>query len=360
MRFKTKMKRVMALLLTVVMMLGSIVPVQAACPSLSDSKYMKTVVLSTGNNTRVYTDSSLTLRGTSKPYKIYSSAIYAYDEIYVYSMNDVYCYISYPTSSGRRYGYIKTSDITANNYSKDAVTSTGTFTTYKKAGSTKYGYVENGDTVYTIASSGSWKQIIYNVGSKWKMAWCSNSNYNKYLQGSSTSTGTSTSSGSLSDSADRLVNYALSQVGVGDDKGNNNVVFNTWYYGRTISGSGYPWCAAFVSYCAYQTGVLDTYIPKHSSCNSGVSWFKNKSQFYKSQYYGGSYTPKKGDIVYYTSNGSTSCHVGIITSSPVNGYLQTVEGNVYCSGGDYRVVNFTKNAKRRVNSSYVLGYGVWY
>ena len=49
--------------------------------------------------------------------------------------------------------------------------------------------------------------------------------------------------------------------------------------------------------------------------------------------------------------------MGMITAAPVNGYLQTVEGNIQCSDGNWKVVRFTKNSKRTVNSSYVYGYG---
>ncbi|MBR1740338.1 MAG: CHAP domain-containing protein, partial [Lachnospiraceae bacterium] len=80
-------------------------------------------------------------------------------------------------------------------------------------------------------------------------------------------------------------------------------------------------------------------------------------QFKYSQYYGGNYTPKAGDLVFYTENyGTLSCHVGMITGAPVNGYLQTVEGNILCSDGNWKVVRFTNNAKRTVSNSYVLGY----
>jgi hypothetical protein len=223
------------------------------------------------------------------------------------------------------------------------------------------GWAKNGESAGTVGGSKRLEALQIKLVPKSQSISRGGTAFYDLSNGSdNTNTDTNTNTSSLSASADQLVTYALSQVGVGDSKGNNNVVYNTWYYGRSINGSGYAWCAAFVSYCANQAGLLNTYIPKHSSCNNGVTWFRNKSQFYKSQYYGGSYTPKKGDIVYYTSNGSSSCHVGIITGSPVNGYLQVVEGNVYCSGGDYKVVSFTKNAKRRVDSSYVLGYGVWY
>lgn len=157
--------------------------------------------------------------------------------------------------------------------------------------------------------------------------------------------------------AQKLVNYELSQLGVGDYRGNNKVKYNTWYYGRTVSGSGHAWCMAFQAYCCYQITGSNDVIPKTASCTSAVNTFKSRGQFHYSRYYGGNYTPKVGDIVYYT-NGSrySSCHVGMIISAPVNGYLQTVEGNIICSDRNYKVVRFTKNSKRTVNSSYVLGY----
>lgn len=164
-----------------------------------------------------------------------------------------------------------------------------------------------------------------------------------------------TSASSQSNTAQKIVDFELSQIGIGDSKGNNNVIYNTWYYGRPVSGNGYAWCMAFQSYCANQMGVLNSAIPKTASCAEAVKWYKNKGQFQAGQYYGGSYTPKAGDLVFYY-NGSF-CHVGMITSAPVNGFLQTVEGNIICSDGNYKVVQFTKNNKRTVNNSYVYGYG---
>lgn len=162
---------------------------------------------------------------------------------------------------------------------------------------------------------------------------------------------------SVSSKGQKIVDYELSQLGIGDVRGNNNVKYNTWYYGRSVSGSGYAWCMAFQSYCANQMGVLGAAIPKTASCAVAVNWYKNKGQFKYSKYYGGSYTPKAGDLVFYYSGGSF-CHVGMITAPPVNGYLQTVEGNIQCSDGNWKVVRFTKNSKRTINNSYVYGYGV--
>lgn len=178
---------------------------------------------------------------------------------------------------------------------------------------------------------------------KWKLVSVSSSEPTTSIYSSSTAT--------------RMVSYELSQLGIGDYRGNNNVKYNTWYWGRTINGSGYAWCMAFQAYCCKQITGSNAAIPKTASCTSAVNIFKSRGQFQYSRAYGGNYTPKAGDLVFYTSNrGSTSCHVGMIISSPVNGYLQTVEGNILCSDGNWKVVKFTKNAKRSIYNSYVLGY----
>ena len=50
--------------------------------------------------------------------------------------------------------------------------------------------------------------------------------------------------------AAKLLEIAASQVGIKEvPTGSNNVKYNTWFYGRSVSGSDYPWCAAFVSWC---------------------------------------------------------------------------------------------------------------
>ena len=168
----------------------------------------------------------------------------------------------------------------------------------------------------------------------------------------------STPSGSNSESiAANMVDYELSQLGVGDRRGNNNVEYNTWYYNRVINGSGYPWCMAFQAYCCYKVTGSNDAIPKTASCTAAVNEFKQRGQFQYSKYYGGNYTPKAGDLVFYTSDrGRNSCHVGMIIGAPVNGYLQTIEGNIKCSDGNWKVVKFTRNSKRKVNNSYVWGY----
>jgi len=50
--------------------------------------------------------------------------------------------------------------------------------------------------------------------------------------------------------AKKLLNIAQGQVGITEWPANSNKVkYNTWYYGKEVSGSAYPWCAVFVCWC---------------------------------------------------------------------------------------------------------------
>lgn len=50
--------------------------------------------------------------------------------------------------------------------------------------------------------------------------------------------------------ASELIEIAASQIGTKESPANsNNVKYNTWYYGKAVSGSAYPWCAVFVCWC---------------------------------------------------------------------------------------------------------------
>lgn len=285
--------------------------------------------------------------------------IYPTDEVKVITVTGRYTKVTYPISGGRyKTGYIATGKIlTATGGT--TYTSSGNFTTYRRNSTANtYGYVEKNDRVMVLGTKSNYTQIKYPVSGGYKYAFAKTWDVNTYLKGNSSSEnwGGITSSPSV---AQKMVNYEISQLGVGDYKGNNNVKYNTWYYNRTINGSGYAWCMAFQAYCCKQVTGSNNAIPKTASCISAVNTLKSRGQFYYSRHFGGNYTPKAGDLVFYT-NGSkyASCHVGMITKAPVNGYLQTVEGNVYCSDGNYKVVRFTKNAKRTINNSYVLGYGV--
>lgn len=50
--------------------------------------------------------------------------------------------------------------------------------------------------------------------------------------------------------AQRLIQIARGQVGVKESPaGSNNVKYNTWYYGKAVSGDWAAWCLVFLGWC---------------------------------------------------------------------------------------------------------------
>ena len=191
------MKKVLSILLTLVTLFGVVsvfaVPASAASTTafdtLTTSKYAKVYTLSSSGRTIPYTNTNLTTRGSIT----YGKSSTAYidnksDELYLCdvgknSKGTYWAKVSYPIGSKRAYAYIALSAITGNNGSHAKTTATGKFyCSYRKGVSTSSSYyVANGDTVYLIATSGSNYQILYPIsGGKWRIGWCSKSNYNKY------------------------------------------------------------------------------------------------------------------------------------------------------------------------------------
>lgn len=149
---------------------------------------------------------------------------------------------------------------------------------------------------------------------------------------SSTSSSTSTIK-ATGTGAQAMVSTAQKEVGT-REKGSNNVKYNTWFYGRAVSGEDYAWCAVFVCWCAKQTfggnwtkafSKLGMAGDLQASCVSkGGSWIlkgsfpKNASSAAKC---------KPGDIFTIDPNHNGKAdHVGIIKK--VSGTkLYTIEGN---------------------------------
>ncbi len=49
--------------------------------------------------------------------------------------------------------------------------------------------------------------------------------------------------------AAEFVKYVKSQVGIKEKNHDNNVKYNTEYYGKTVKGQCYAWCCVFIWYC---------------------------------------------------------------------------------------------------------------
>ena len=96
-------------------------------------------------------------------------------------MNNVYALVSYPTSSGRKQGFVKTSSLSPTNFSQTALKSRNRINTYVRPGGASYGAIFNGDNVWTVARQGNYTQVVYPAGNVYKMAWITNNDYNNYV-----------------------------------------------------------------------------------------------------------------------------------------------------------------------------------
>lgn len=146
--------------------------------------------------------------------------------------------------------------------------------------------------------------------------------------------------------ASDIVSKAESYIGTKEAPANsNNVLFNTEYYGKAVSGSSYPWCAVFVWYVFKKAGASSLFYGgnKTASCSTIMSYYKGKGKFYTEG--------KAGDIVIFGWGGSTAKHCGIVVSKSGNNYT-TIEGNTSSTSND----NGGSVMKRTRAKSQIIGF----
>ena len=159
----------------------------------------------------------------------------------------------------------------------------------------------------------------------------------------------------------KFLEIALGEVGYLEKKSNSNLddktanagsnnytKYGAWYANGSLQAQ--PWCAMFVSWCAYQAGISNDIFYSHAYCPYGVSWYKDRGQWHDRS----GYTPKKGDIIYFQSGG-VAAHVGLVYDVDKS-KVYTVEGNT--SGGSTLVANGGGVAKKLYSLSYasIMGY----
>ncbi len=110
-----------------------------------------------------------------------------------------------------------------------------------------------------------------------------------------------------------IIDIASGEVGY-RETGNNMTKYGAWY-----GMNGAAWCHMFASWCACQAGVSTSIFPRTASTSVGMKWFQDHGLFK----YKGSYTPKRGDVVYFKTGRS---HVGLVEYVSC-GTLHTIEGN---------------------------------
>ena len=121
-----------------------------------------------------------------------------------------------------------------------------------------------------------------------------------------------------------LAAVALTQMGYTDSA---NGVQESSKYGDWYGLPNAYWCAMFVSWCADQAGISRLVIPPFASCTTSIKTFQRMGRWQNGPYWGGTYTPKMGDLIYYDWSGTgISSHVGIVLYVE-DGWVYSVEGN---------------------------------
>lgn len=120
-----------------------------------------------------------------------------------------------------------------------------------------------------------------------------------------------------------LLQIAANEIGNHDD-GNNNVKYNTWFYGHEVSGSAYPWCMAFVQWCFDKAGY--PLKPRVAGCGGLLGSIESQMPGAKIYTVDGNpdVMPQPGDIAIFEQ---THEHTGIIESVTDNKHVTTIEGN---------------------------------
>lgn len=148
---------------------------------------------------------------------------------------------------------------------------------------------------------------------------------------------------------DKLIKKAVSFLGVCEPSGDD--YFIQMY--NELTGAGFSmtvaWCAIFVTVVARLVGVPTSIIPTFASCDVGAQWFRKKGRYEKSRFYGGSYVPKRGDVIFYSSKRTQndSTHVGYVVSV-AGETIKAIEGNKNDRVG-YRTI--------KLSDKYIIGYG---
>lgn len=147
-----------------------------------------------------------------------------------------------------------------------------------------------------------------------------------------------------------LATFALQFVG------ENHNRFTT-YKSKNSQAFGADWCAMFVSYCCDNLGYIDSgKIFWYNGCTTAYNQMLAEGKFKYSKCYNGNYVPVAGDIIFFTYDGSTSYHTGIVTSCD-GSTVKTVEGNTGMSSvNPYWMGSTVCVCYYDINTSKILGY----
>lgn len=119
----------------------------------------------------------------------------------------------------------------------------------------------------------------------------------------------------------QLTEWFKSQVGI-QEKEENNVIYNTIYYGREVSGDNYPWCCAFIWVGFNKNNMSNLFCggTKTAYCPFVVHWARTHNQWITSGY-------REGDLILFDwDNDGVADHIGYCIGVSGNTVI-TIEGN---------------------------------
>jgi len=145
--------------------------------------------------------------------------------------------------------------------------------------------------------------------------------------------------------ADKLLALARGEIGTTEyPKGSNKVKYNTDYYGREVSGSGYPWCCVFVWWLFRQSQAAPLFFGggKTAYCPALLEY--HKKQWVKDGY-------RPGDVIFFNFWGrSGASHVGLCEAWDGKN-ITTIDGNT----GTGNEANGGAVMRRTRDKKYIVG-----
>ncbi len=148
--------------------------------NLTSSRYAKVFTLENKKYYDVYSNANLTTRISSTAWTGESDEIWIVG-VGVNSNNRAYAKIKYPVGSSRQDAYTSLSNLIAGSETSSARTAQHKFYGLaRRRGESRVGVygIDVGDSVYLLAKVSSWCQVLYPVGSYWRIAWMTESEYN--------------------------------------------------------------------------------------------------------------------------------------------------------------------------------------
>lgn len=210
-------KRAFSLMLALLMLVSAI-PMAgltafaaSTWPSFSSSNYCE--MLSPGKIT-VYCDTGLTTPGTCSPAKSYNAYVVKNDKVYILKVTENYTQLSYPTSNGRRIGYVKTSTLFGVKIPSETITCKSKVTTYVGAStSNKSGSTAVGDTVVKLGTTKTgFVLLMYTAKSgsrSMKAAFVTKADYERIKGNSGSANNTNTTASAVRARLDAIGNGSL-------------------------------------------------------------------------------------------------------------------------------------------------------